>query len=149
MLPISLLKEGVKDKSPSLKKFSQDWARVKEGAEGSDLVERTLSLGNSGSDALSLYSASTSPEPITPLAELAACSRPQQFAVDMVVTLVNIVKVPGCHFGVSGSFLVVHICCAHSGSVSAILCCSSYNSTLTANRSSSVRDGGGVMSSRG
>ncbi len=56
---------------------------------------------------------------------------------------------PDSYLGISGSSRLVHISCVHSGSVSAILCCSSYNSTLIASRSCSVRDGGGVMSSRG
>ncbi len=56
---------------------------------------------------------------------------------------------PDSYLGISGSSRLVHISCVHSGSVSAILFCSSYNSTLIASRSCSVRDGGGVMSSRG
>ena len=63
---------------------------------------------------------------------------------------VNILfEFPDSYLGISGSSRLVHISCVHSGSVSAILCCSSYNSTLIASRSCSVRDGGGVISSRG
>ena len=58
-------------------------------------------------------------------------------------------ELPDSYWDLSGSSRLVHISCVHSGSVSAILCCSSYSSTLIARCSCSVRDGGGVMSSRG